>query len=151
MARKEKFLQLRGKGNELNTLVKNAHKQVFAKTNCLDCGNCCKSAPPLVTKSDIKRISSFLGLSPKNFKRTYVLEDFDGSQSFDSIPCRFLGEDNVCSIYEVRPNACRSYPHTDDGDFIKRISLHEKNATICPAVSEILEIMDATISKNYNL
>lgn len=151
MTRKEKFLQLRGKQKEINTLVKNTHKLVFSKTNCLDCGNCCKSAPPLVTKSDIKRISSFLGLSPKGFKRKYVLEDIDGSLSFDSVPCQFLGDDNACSIYEVRPHACRSYPHTDDGDFIKRISLHEKNATICPAVSEILEIMDTNISKTYNL
>jgi Fe-S-cluster containining protein len=151
MARQEKFLRLRGNEKELNTLVKSTHKQVFERTNCLDCGNCCKSAPPLVTSKDIKRIAKYLGLPPKTFKRNYVLEDIDGSLSFDSVPCRFLGEDNACSIYEVRPNACRSYPHTDDGDFLKRIQLHEVNAKICPAVNEILEIMDESISKTYNL
>jgi Fe-S-cluster containining protein len=150
MNRKQKFLQLKGKTSELNILVKLTHKEVFDKTNCLDCGNCCKSAPPLVSKSDIKRIAKHLNISTRDFKRSYVLEDFDGSQSFDSVPCKFLGKDNACAIYEVRPQACRSYPHTDDGDFIKRIHLHEINAKICPAVDEILNIMETKISKHFN-
>ncbi len=151
MARQEKFLQLRGKEKELNALVSKIHNQVFDRTDCLDCANCCKSAPPLVTNSDIKRIAKFLGLTPKNFKRNYTLEDIDGSVSFDSVPCQFLQEDNSCSIYEVRPNACRSYPHTNDGDFLKRIHLHEINAKICPATEEILQLMNDKISKTYNL
>lgn len=150
MNRKQKFLQLKGKNSALNLQVKSVHTEVFDKTDCLDCGNCCKSAPPLVTKTDIKRISKHLNISSREFKRAYVLEDFDGSQSFDSVPCKFLGEDNACAIYEVRPQACRSYPHTDDGDFIKRIHLHEINAKICPAVEEILVKMEDYISKKLN-
>ena len=94
MARQEKFLQLRGKEKELNALVSKIHNQVFDRTDSLDCANCCKSAPPLVTNSDIKRIAKFLGLTPKNFKRNYTLEDIDGSVSFDSVPCQSLQEDN---------------------------------------------------------
>ncbi len=145
MERKDQFLLLRNKTSKLNDLVQETHKKVFERTDCLACGNCCKSAPPLVTSKDIKRIAHFLGLSPKSFKRKYVLQDVDGSFSFNHVPCHFLGHDNVCSIYEARPTACRSYPHTDDGDFLKRIHLHEINAKICPAVEEILTIMEQTI------
>ncbi|MEZ5067203.1 MAG: YkgJ family cysteine cluster protein [Bacteroidia bacterium] len=27
-------------------------------------------------------------------------------------PCPFLLDDNHCSIYSIRPQACREYPHT---------------------------------------
>lgn len=151
MSRKNIFLKLKGNPASINELAKKTDAQVFAKTDCLDCGNCCKSAPPLVSKKDINRIAKHLNLSTRDFTRQYVLKDFDGSLSFDSVPCKFLGNDNMCAIYEVRPHACRSYPHVNDGDFLKRINLHEKNATICPAVDEILTIMESKISKDLNL
>ena len=145
------FLKLKDNPSALNDLAVKTDAAVFAKTDCLACGNCCKSAPPLVSKKDINRIAKHLNLSPRDFKRQYVLQDFDGSLSFDSVPCRFLGDDNKCSIYEVRPHACRSYPHVNDGDFMKRFNLHQKNATICPAVDEILTIMESKISKDFNV
>lgn len=151
MKRKEKFLQLKSQSGELNKMVKQTHQDVFDKTSCLDCGNCCKSAPPLITKKDVNRISAHLNMTPRDFKRQYTVQDFDGSQSFHTVPCQFLGDDNACAIYEVRPQACRSYPHTDDGDFLKRIHLHEINAKICPAVEEILTKMESQIQKNFNL
>jgi len=151
MSRKQIFLKLKSDPKSLNALARETDAKVFSNTDCLACGNCCKSAPPLITKKDINRISKHLNLSAREFSRQYVLEDFDGSQSFDSVPCRFLGQDNVCSIYEVRPHACRSYPHVNDGDFLKRLNLHEKNATICPAVEEILSEMESKISKDLNI
>lgn len=133
---------------QVNEIAKETHDEVFARTNCLDCGNCCKSAPPIIKKSDIKRISRFLNIPPKTIKRTYVLEDFNGELSFDRIPCPFLGEDNVCSIYEARPDACRDYPHTRSGKFTDRLKIHEKNIEICPAVEEIIHNMEDKLKED---
>lgn len=114
------------------------HNQVFRDVDCLECANCCKSAPPIVLQKDIKRIAAFLKIPPKTFKRKYVLTDIDGSMSFDRVPCVFLQEDNRCSIYEVRPEACRDFPHLTK-DFKARTSLHMNNYSICPASQKIID------------
>jgi hypothetical protein len=51
----------------------------------------------------------------------------------------FLSGDNRCTIYEVRPAACREYPHTDKEGFTSRTMLHANNAKECPAVFWIVE------------
>jgi hypothetical protein len=52
------------------------HEDVFEKVDCLTCANCCKTTGPLFTSSDIKRISSKLKLSEKEFVQKYLLKDF---------------------------------------------------------------------------
>ena len=118
--------------------LKQVHNQIFEKTDCLSCANCCKSSPPLITKSDIKRISAHIQVSPKNFERKYVITDFNGEMSFSFVPCRFLNEDNSCSIYEVRPEACRRFPHTDEKAYPERTKLNILNTQVCPAAAKIL-------------
>jgi uncharacterized protein len=120
--------------NELKTI----HTNVFAKTNCLTCANCCKTSPPLISKSDIRRIASFLNITPKNFERQYVITDHNGEMSFSFVPCRFLQDDNTCSIYDVRPEACRRYPHTDEKEYTLRTKLNLENTIVCPAAAKIL-------------
>ena len=132
---------------DITKLSTEVHDRVFKRTDCLSCGNCCKSAPPIVTPADIKRIAKFIGSSPKQVIRDFTIQDFDGELSFNQVPCRFLGKDNYCSIYEARPEACRDYPHTRSDQFMRRKRLHLKNAKICPAVQEILQIMENKITE----
>ena len=47
------------------------------------------------------------------FEAEFLQVDEDGDKVFKSMPCPFLGGDNLCSIYDVRPKACREFPHTD--------------------------------------
>lgn len=115
------------------------HDEVFAKTDCLQCANCCKTTPALVERSDAKRIAKFLGLTPKGFIRKYLLEDFNGEMVIQRVPCTFLNEDNTCKIYEVRPRACREYPHTNQKYFNRRAKVNAKNTIVCPAAFEIVE------------
>jgi Fe-S-cluster containining protein len=56
-----------------------------------------------------------------------------------STPCSFLGADNRCSIYEVRPSDCVRFPYTDEDVIIRRQALTLKNATFCPIVVHVLE------------
>lgn len=121
------------------------HEEVFAEIDCLECANCCKSIPPIISKRDIKRISNHLNLSKKEFEEKYVITDNDGDMVFNSSPCHFLMEGNKCQIYEVRPSACRNYPHSGDYSFMDNLSLHKRNIKYCPALFEILKRLEGYI------
>jgi Fe-S-cluster containining protein len=143
IAANQKFLRslLRLPEKKLNTLADELHEEVFAQVDCLSCAGCCSSIPPIVNDTDIKRISRHLRLKPAQFSERYVRLDEDGDQVISRTPCPFLGQDLYCSIYEVRPKACREYPHTDNMTFRDNIRLHAINATYCPGVYYILEKM----------
>jgi hypothetical protein len=128
------------KGNQSwDEKSKITHEEVFSNTDCLSCANCCKTTPALIERSDIKRIAKFLGVSPKGFIRKYLIEDFNGEMVIQRVPCTFLNADNTCAIYEVRPNACREYPHTNQTGFNRRPKMNAKNTIVCPAAFEIVE------------
>jgi Fe-S-cluster containining protein len=44
-------------------------------------------------------------------------------------------------IYDVRPKACREFPHTDRKKFHQIADLTLKNVAICPAAYNIVEEM----------
>ena len=97
----------------LDKLVHPLHDEVFECTDCLDCANCCTTTGPLFTDKDIARISKYLRIKPSDFVAKYLRIDEDRYYVLKSLPCTFLGTDNYCSIYNVRPKACREFPHTD--------------------------------------
>lgn len=132
---------------DIDIKVKTIHDDVFAKADCLACANCCRTTPALVEQSDIKRIAKFLGIPPKGFKRKYLLEDFNGEMVIQRVPCTFLNDDNTCAIYEVRPKACREYPHTNQKGFNFRSKLNAKNTIVCPAAFEIVERLKSIENK----
>jgi len=117
--------------------AEDTHQKVFSEMDCLQCANCCKTIPPIISKRDTKRIAKHLGMSTSEFEQTYVRLDEDGDRVFRQSPCSFLQEDNTCRIYEVRPAACRAYPHSGDFDFFNHINLHKRNFRHCPALFEI--------------
>lgn len=135
---KKNLHQLR-RSKSLTRDLNDLHDMVFAHTNCLDCANCCKTTGPLFTSRDIRRISKALGMIPSAFERAYLRVDEDGDHVLKSVPCTFLDGLNMCKIYDVRPKACREYPHTDMKQQHKIFDLTLKNAEICPAVLEMLQ------------
>jgi Fe-S-cluster containining protein len=127
------------KNRQINELADKTHDEVFKHIDCLDCANCCTSIPPMLVPSDVKRISKHLNLKEKEFTSQYLRRDEDGDMVMTQSPCTFLGSDNKCEIYDVRPKACRQYPHTDAGEFRKNGHLHVDNVFTCPAVYHIVE------------
>lgn len=116
-----------------------AHDDVFEKTDCLACANCCKTTSPIFYQNDIERISKFLKVRPGEFIIKYLQVDEDHDYVLQSAPCPFLTGENYCSIYEVRPKACREYPHTDRKKMVQIMELTYKNTLVCPAVLEMVE------------
>ena len=129
----------------LDYLMQELHDEEFSRTECLNCANCCKTTGPLFTDKDIERISKFFKMNPSNFIADYLRIDEDKDYVLQSVPCTFLGADNYCSIYEVRPKACREFPHTDRKKFQQISNLTLKNVAICPAAFNIVEQMKKRI------
>jgi Fe-S-cluster containining protein len=133
------------KGKVLDELADETHEQVFKKIDCLDCANCCTSIPPIVTKTDAARIAKEFGMKPAEFEQQYLTVDDDGDTVMNTSPCPFLQKDNLCLIYDIRPKACRQFPHTDNLEFSKNMKLHRLNAQICPGVFHILRKLDEVL------
>jgi len=132
------YLQRVDKNKVLKALP-DLHEQAFEKTDCLTCGNCCKSYSPRFKTPDIKRISKVLKMKESDFIQTYLVLDQEGDYVANEAPCPFLGSDNYCSIYDDRPSDCHRFPYTDEDVFFKRPQLTLKNVTFCPIAYSVLE------------
>lgn len=124
---------------QLDTVVKEAHDEVFEEIDCLSCANCCKSISPALYYKDIERMASALKMKPSDFMDKYTRTDEDNDYVFRETPCPFLMNDNYCQIYESRPKACREYPHTDRNRFYQILDLTLQNTLVCPAAYYVVE------------
>tara|TARA_R110000737_G_scaffold74747_1_gene104064 strand:- start:1330 stop:1827 length:498 start_codon:yes stop_codon:yes gene_type:complete len=143
---KKFFGKLRKKPpKDLDYIMQDLHEAEFKKTDCLNCANCCKTTGPLFTNADIERIAKHFRMKPQKFIDQFLRMDEENDYVLQSVPCTFLGADNYCSIYEVRPKACREFPHTDRKKFQQISNLTLKNVAICPAAYNIVEEMKKII------
>jgi Fe-S-cluster containining protein len=124
---------------DLDDTTHRLHEEAFEEMDCLTCANCCKTTSPIFSDNDIQRIAKHLRMRPSELIEKHLHMDEDKDYVLNSAPCTFLGPDNYCSIYEVRPTACREYPHTDRKRFHQILDLTLKNTAVCPAVFRIVE------------
>ncbi|WP_396635437.1 YkgJ family cysteine cluster protein [Maribacter sp. R77961] len=129
----------------LDYIMQELHEKEFKRTDCLTCANCCKTTGPLFTNADVERIAKHFRMKPQKFIAQYLRMDEEYDFVLQKVPCTFLGADNHCSIYEVRPKACREFPHTDRKKFQQISHLTLKNVAICPAAFNIVENMKKLI------
>ena len=133
-----RFLQRADKNKVLRRLP-DLHEEATAANDCLKCAACCKNYSPRFKTPDVKRISKHLRMRESAFIETYLNVDNEGDFVVKSSPCPFLGSDNFCSIYDVRPSDCARFPYTDEDVLLKRPQLTLKNATFCPIVYQVLD------------
>ena len=146
-ARQKDYRRLlqRADKNKVLSLLPDLHEEAFEKIDCLQCANCCKNYSPRFKTPDIKRIARHLRLKESEFIDTYLRLDEDGDYVVKTTPCPFLGQDNYCSIYDVRPSDCERFPYTDEDVLIKRPAITQKNSTFCPIVYFVLEKLSAAL------
>ena len=126
----------------LDVVMQELHDAEFNKTDCLSCGNCCKTTSPIFTEKDVERIAKHLKMKVVDFENQYLERDDDDFMVLKSAPCTFFDEkDNTCFIYDVRPKACSEYPHTNRKKFIQITELTLSNTEICPAAFTIVEAL----------
>ncbi len=127
------------KSKKVDDAFLDLHDDVFIETDCLQCANCCKTTSPVFTETDIRRIAKFLKMRPTVLIDTYLHLDDENDYVLNNAPCTFLAADNYCTIYDVRPRACREYPHTNRKNMVGILKLTAMNTIVCPAVFEIVE------------
>ncbi len=143
----QKFLQnlKKKKPKNLDALFHKTHEEVFQHTDCLECANCCKTTSPIFKNRDIQRIAKHFRMKTNDFIDKYLKLDDENDYVLNSSPCPFLGQDNYCHIYDVRPDACAEFPHTDRRKMNQILNLTFENTMVCPAVLEIVEKMKSKI------
>jgi Fe-S-cluster containining protein len=143
----KKLFNRLAKKKKLDDVFHSLHKQVFAKTDCLTCANCCRTTSPIFRDVDIERISKHVGMRVAEFTDKYLHLDEERDWVLNSSPCAFLDlDDNKCSIYDFRPKACREYPHTDRKNMTQVMNLTFRNTLVCPAVAEMAQTLKLTES-----
>ena len=125
--------------NQILKRLPDLHEAAFTVIDCLNCAACCKHYSPRFKTPDIKRISKHLHLKESRFIDTYLRLDEDGDYVVKQTPCPFLGNDNRCSIYDVRPSDCERFPYTNEDVLVNRAQITLKNSTFCPAVFFVLQ------------
>ena len=82
----------------------------------------------------IERISKSLRMKIGAFSQKYLKMDDEGDWVLQKSPCSFLDEaTNSCTIYDVRPQACVEYPHTDRKQMSGILAITEENAPRLPS------------------
>lgn len=134
----------------MDTLAKEEDQKVWEKIDCLECANCCKTMTPTYNKADIERISTHLGMKPKEFKDKWLYQEKKtGDWMNTSTPCQFLGSDNKCTIYAIRPVDCAEFPHHTKKDFDAYNDTYIQNVDRCPATYELVKQLRKRVEKEY--
>jgi len=103
------------------------------RVKCVGCGGCCTHSIVPVTDSDIKRLMRRTGKSADELVRFYDTTDVEFDQEDPhwiemdygkrtialkkkNGKCRFLDDNNRCTVYTDRPATCRTFPLAIDLD-----------------------------------
>ncbi len=130
----------------LDQLAEKIDKEVWQEVNCLSCANCCKVMTPTFTVQDIKRISAYLGQTPKEFKDQWLVKDKNQDWTNKINPCQFLDlKTNMCKIYEIRPTDCSGFPHLSKKKMVDYIHVHKQNIEYCPATYSMVEKLEKAV------
>jgi len=109
--------------------------------SCTQCGNCCtgESGHTWVSESEIDVLAARLGLDRASFCRTYTRTVWRGGKQLVSLTekrnrdCVFWAEGVGCTVYELRPRQCRTWPFWRS-NLDERVSWDEQ-ARGCPGMN----------------
>ena len=108
--------------------------------SCTQCGECCRNHGGYtyvnLTEVELREIPEFLGLTRAEFLRRYCTKrpGFHPSLRMDEPACPFLGADNRCQIYPVRPKQCRTWPVWKEN--LVRETWEGPVKEVCPGIGE---------------
>lgn len=127
---------------KVDRLARRIHLEVFERVDCTRCANCCRTLRPVFTEEDIDRIAAHRATTREDFIATYLeWNKEENRHQVKTNPCPLLGNDNKCTVYDVRPVTCKSYPYTDKPNFSASTMTRAMDALVCPAAFRIVEEM----------
>jgi Fe-S-cluster containining protein len=139
---------------QFQKIVNQTNKQTWQQTNCLQCGNCCKTMTPTFTKQDIIRIAAHLKKDPLDIVFKHLKTDPTNNDMVNQTqPCQWLSpKTNICTIYEVRPTDCQQFPHHTKKPFQHYTHIYTQNIQYCPATYRFVQnlqqnLLNSTLTK----
>jgi uncharacterized protein len=139
-------------GRQLDAMVEGLTLRAMAGVDCIACHNCCDLLTIQATDLEVGSMSHCLGLSTVDFTSEYitpapladpVLRKKAGALQ-GNYGCALL-DNGACTVYQVRPAACRAYPLMLGSDFRSRLWAVVDNCQICPIVSAVYEEMKVVL------
>ena len=103
----------------MSTLTQEGYAYAFESSKCEECGGkCCtgESGNIFVNRDEIEAIAAHLDLDIELFVRDYLRKvgykySIKELLRQDSYECLFFDDKaKMCTIYEVRPKQCRTFP-----------------------------------------
>jgi uncharacterized protein len=125
---------------DIDRLVKTLSQKYFSLIDCTQCANCCRSLQVEFKKSELHAIAKTLGQSIEAFQKQFM------SEGKVNPPCPMLNG-KLCSIYENRPDVCRSFPHLEQPEFTSRLIGVIDNVAVCPIAFNAFEELKAKLPR----
>ncbi len=118
--------------------------RVAERIDCTQCGACCRETRVDARPAEIEEIARGLNERPETVAALYTEADpSDGRRVLKHVggQCVFLDGSNLCAVYDVRPKACRDFPHiaSDEVSLGGRMESACRKARFCPIVYNALE------------
>lgn len=135
-------------GEEIDDLVFPIQESVTARTDCTQCGNCCRSLMINVEQHELKPIANSLKMSVETVKQKFIEESAGGQMVINTIPCHFL-EENKCTVYNDRFHECREFPHLHKKGFTRRLFGTFMHYDRCPIIQQTIELLKKELNFDY--
>ena len=132
---------------QIDKLVFELTERIWSAIDCTECGRCCESLEPMVSKKDQQRLAERLEMTVEQLRERYleyVDEDGEKGWCIKDSPCPFL-RDKKCTVYDSRPENCREYPYLYEPDFNHRTWGMIERTFTCPIVFEVMEELKARL------
>jgi Fe-S-cluster containining protein len=123
--------------DDIDDVAKTLSQKYFALIDGKECANCCRVLELEFTEPELHTLAKSIEQSIDEFKKRFVV---DGILK----PCPAL-KGNLCSIYEGRPDVCKSYPHLENPGLILRLYGVLDNISICPIAFNAFEELKAKV------
>lgn len=99
-------------------ITKDGFDFIFDESKCEECGGkCCIGDGYVFLELDeIQKIAAFLNLNIDDFGTKYLRKignRYALKENLNNPECIFLDENYKCSIYDLRPKNCKSFPFWD--------------------------------------
>lgn len=118
--------------------------------SCTRCGACCTGAPGFVWVEidEIERLAAHERLTPDEFGRRYLrrIGDRISLIEYPNGDCVFWRRDIGCTVYEARPEQCRTWPFWPGN--VTSPATWERTRLACPGAGrgthhDLVQIEDA--------
>ena len=106
---------------------------------CQRCGRCCTNRGPyafvFLSEADVSALADHLGLGREVFlERHCTLHGGRLTLRHDLPRCEFQADDGACTVYEARPQQCKSWPFWREN--LQRETWEREVAPLCPGVGQ---------------